>query len=333
MLRRRGPRVRRNHRVRKHALRRVRAARRVVRLARRHFVAEPLRQLIRPVLAVDVSGQRAGRGREIAGALLVGRHRNQSCFHALRRACCLIVAEEEHLPLLDRPADRAARLVLVECRAVGREVVARVERRVAEELEPGAMKHVAAGFRDDVDDPAVVVAVLRIEVVGQQAELLDRIEVGHDRRAAVHVLLDIAAVDQEAVRAFALAADRHVAGVELPGRRDRPRDARHDDRVRLNGRDRNHARLNRQQVGVAAPVQRQRRHLRRRDDFAELSGDGLHAHFGPGHGDRFRLSADFKRRIFLQRAVRGDGQAGALLRLETFELNREVVAGDGQPGK
>ena len=52
----------------------------------------------------------------------------------------------------------------------GREEVAGVERGVAEELEGVAVELVAARLGDDVDDAAVVVAVLGIEVVRQQAE-------------------------------------------------------------------------------------------------------------------------------------------------------------------
>ena len=72
---------------------------------------------------------------------------------------------------------------------------------------------VAAGFADDSDDAAVVVPVLRIEVVGQHAELFDGIEVGDDRGAAVHVLLHIDSIDHEAVGRLALAVDGEVAGV------------------------------------------------------------------------------------------------------------------------
>ena len=76
------------------------------------------------------------------------------------------------------------------------------------------MELIGPGFGHDIDDPAAVVAVFGVEVVGQDPELGDRIEIGHDRRAAVHQLLHVAAVDHESVGVFALAADGLVAGVQ-----------------------------------------------------------------------------------------------------------------------
>ena len=223
---------------------------------------------------------------------------------ALRRPRRLVVAEEEDLAALERTAERPARLVLVEFRAFGREVVAGVEVGVAEELEHVAAKHVAARLGHDVDDAAVVVAVFRIEVVRQQPELFDGIEIRHDAGAAVHPLLDVAAVDVEAVRGLALTADRHDAGIEPARRRDRAGDAGHDDAVGLNGRRRDDARLNRQQVRVAAAVERQRRHRLRRHDLAKLRRHGVDPDGVDRHGDGFRLLAQLERDVELKRRCR-----------------------------
>ena len=57
-------------------------------------------------------------------------------------------------------------------------------------------------------------------------------------------------------------------------------DARHDDRAWQQGRNRRHARLNRQQIGVASSIQRQRGHLRARYDFAEMGRNGFDLHSG-----------------------------------------------------
>ena len=65
---------------------------------------------------------------------------DQSGFDALRRARALVVGEEEHLALLDRPAERAAGLLLLELRALGRKVVPLVERGVADKVEAAAME-------------------------------------------------------------------------------------------------------------------------------------------------------------------------------------------------
>ena len=261
------------------------------------------------------------------------RHGDVARLDALRRPRRLVVAEEEDLAALQRPADRAAGLVLFELRAFGREEIAGVKVGVAEELEHVAVEHVAARLRDDVDDAAVVVAVLGIEVVGEQAELFDRIEIRHDTRAAVHAFLHVAAVDVEAVRGFALAAHRHDAGIEPAGGCHRTGHAGHDDAVRLNRRRRNDAGLNRQQIRVAAAVQRQRRHRRRRDDLAELGRHGVDADGVDGHRDRFRLLAQLERDVDLDRAVGIDLDAGPLLRLEPVDLHRHFISGDGELGE
>lgn len=102
---------------------------------------------------------------------------------------------------------------------------------VPEKLEPVAVEHVAARLGDHVDDPAVIVAVLRIKVIRQETEFLDRIKVWHDRGAAVHALLDVAPIHVESVRRFALAADRDNTWIELTRRRHGTGHTGHDDAV------------------------------------------------------------------------------------------------------
>jgi hypothetical protein len=188
------------------------------------------------------------------------------------------------------------------------------------------VQRIAARLGHNIDDAAVVVAVFRIEVVRQESELLDRIEVGHDTGAAVHALLDVAAVDVEAVRGLTLAAHGDDPGVQASRRVHRARDAGHDDAVGLNRGHRNDARLNRQEVSVAAAVQRQRSHRRRRNDFSELCGHSVDANRIHRHRDRFALLAQFEGDVDLDRAVGVDGDAGPLLRPETVNLDGDVVA-------
>ena len=235
----------RDHRVRQHALRSRRASGEVVGLARRHRVPKPLRQQVRPVPTVHRPCQRARNIGEVPGALCAGWNRNESGLNPLRGPSRFVIGKEEHLLPLERSPNSPARLILIECGSLRRKVVPRVERGVAKELEHVAVQHIAARLGDDVDDAAIVVTVLGIEVVRQDAELIDRVEVRHDRCAAVHVLLDVATIHEKAVRGFALATDRHITRVELSGRRDRAGHARHDHRIGLDRRRRYDAGLNR----------------------------------------------------------------------------------------
>jgi hypothetical protein len=110
----------------------------------------------------------------------------------------------------------AAVLVLAECAAGGGEVVARIEIGVAQKIERAAVEPVGAGLGDYADLSAGKLSVLGIEVAGDDAELGDRIEVGNDGGAGVHVLLDVAAVDAEVVGEFPLAVDGDGAGIQVP---------------------------------------------------------------------------------------------------------------------
>ena len=188
------------------------------------------------------------------------------------------------------------------------------------------MIRVAAGLGDDVDHPTVVVAVFGIEVVGENAELLNGVQVRNYRRSAVHVLLHIDGVYHESVGRFALAIDGNVSGIRVARRIDGARHARHDHRRWSQGRHRTDARLNREQASVAAAVQRNRLDLRVRHYFSQMSGDrinlSLDVGFGSAHCYRLRLLLDFQRGIQRHGSVGIDGNIGFLLRLEPVHLNR-----------
>ena len=177
--------------------------------------------------------------------------------NALGGAGPLVIGEEEDLVALDGAAGRAAKLILPECRLGQIEVPLGIERCVAEKLEAIAMKLVASRFGDDGDHAAIVVSVLGVEVVGQYAEFFDRIEVGNNGSAAVHMFLHIDAIHHESIRGFALAVDGEIAGILIARRIYAAGRARHDDRTRQQRRDRRHSRLNRQQIRVASSIQRQ----------------------------------------------------------------------------
>ena len=114
-------------------------------------------------------------------------NRNLAGVHALRRARALIVAEKENLVPANRAAKGAAKLVLIEGSARGREIIARIEIGVAREFKNVAVKCVGSGLGDDIDLAAAEFAVLRVKIVGQNAKLGDGIEIGNDRRAHVHI--------------------------------------------------------------------------------------------------------------------------------------------------
>ncbi len=251
-------------------------------------------------------------------------NRNLAGIHSLRRASSLIIRKEENPIFLDRSAERAAELVLVECPASGRKKVARVEVRVAHEFEGVPVKCVRAGFRHHIDLAAAELAVFRVEVIRQNPELRDGIEVRNDCRAHIDVFFHVASIHEECVRKFPLAVDGNGPGIQITGRRKRARaDILH--RARGDGSGGNYARLKRQQIGKAASVQRNGSHLRAGYDFAHLRVDGLHAGGGLAHGDGFGLLADFERRVLYEGAVGIDHYISPPIRLESRAHDFDVV--------
>ena len=91
----------------------------------------------------------------------------------------------------DRAAEGPAKLVLAEGSAGGRKVVARVQIGIAQKIECVAMKSIASGLGDDIDLAAAEFSILRVEVAGDDAEFINRIQVGNDGRAGVDVLFHV----------------------------------------------------------------------------------------------------------------------------------------------
>ena len=77
-------------------------------------------------------------------------------------------------------------------------------------------------------------------------------------------------------------------GFASPGWIDGARDARHDHGGGRQRGDRADARLNRQQVRIAAAVQRNGLDLLRSNDFAQVGCHGLHLRLGGGFGVGYR---------------------------------------------
>src|SRR5579872_518952 len=129
------------------------------------------------------------------------------------QARSLIIAEDKDRVLFNRPSQRAAELVLVERFTFRGKEVARIQFRITQKLEAASMKGISTGLGDGVHYTTRVVAVLRVEVVGQNAEFFKRIDVRDDQRAAVLQLLHVCPVYQESVCVFPLTGDRLVAGI------------------------------------------------------------------------------------------------------------------------
>jgi hypothetical protein len=112
---------------------------------------------------------------------------------------------------------------LAECSTRRRKVVARIEVGIAQKLEDVAVKCIRPRFGYNIDLSAAELAVFGVEVVGENAEFVDGIEVGNNRRAHVDVFFNIASVDQKAVGEFALAVNRDRARIQISGGRERGR--------------------------------------------------------------------------------------------------------------
>ena len=156
-------------------------------------------------------------------------------------AQALVAAEEERLVLDDGSAERAAELVPAEIRLLVIEVVLPVEAVVPEELEHRAGEQVGARLGDDVEDAAAGAPVLRAHRVGDDAELLDGLDAGHDavraRGRVVQCVVVRGAVEREEVLARSGAGHGNLGALADIG----PLHARpaHDD-ARLQERELRH---------------------------------------------------------------------------------------------
>src|ERR1700729_1322906 len=129
---------------------------------------------------------------------------------ALALAEALIVHEKEGVVLDNGPADRAAKLVLhkvrqpLGCRVV--EKVARVQRRIAQELKSVAVEAVRSGLQSDVHYAAAS-SDLRHEVAGFHHELLHGFERRQNGAQALIDLVIVNAVQNKGVIRLALSID------------------------------------------------------------------------------------------------------------------------------
>ena len=117
--------------------------------------------------------------------------------------------------MLDRTTDCAAELILIECRASGIEVASRVQAGVSEEFERISVQRVTPRFAHDRDNSAVVIAILRIKVVGENPKFFNRIKVRNDGCPSVHMFLNINAIHQKPVGRLALSIDGKISGISI----------------------------------------------------------------------------------------------------------------------
>ena len=168
-----------------------------------------------PVVGIVSGSQIAPKPGEVAGARGRGRHREDVRVSDRCIRWPFVAAEEERPVLNERPAERAAELVLPERRqrlARRLEVVRRVEGVVAVELEQAAAEQVGAGLGRDVDQRRRLAAELRRIHRLLDLELLDRIDRRIDHQVVEELVGDLGAVEQIDVVPGSLAADVRAAG-------------------------------------------------------------------------------------------------------------------------
>ena len=133
----------------------------------------------------------------------------------------------------------------------------------------------------------------------------------------------------KAVGGFTLAAHRHVSGVQIAGRRGAGA-SRHDDRIGLLRTGRNHARLQRQQIGEAAAVQGNIRHLLAGERAANLRVRGVHKQVADRHFDRGGFRTHFQLGVEPEGGVRADGNVGCNIWLKAGSLDGDLILTGGK---
>ena len=207
-------------------------------------------------------------------------------------AVCLIVSEIEDLILLEGSARSAAKLILLPWTASRGQVVFGIEVSVAQVLENIAVQRVRTVFGDDVDLAAGEITVLGIKVVGDDAELAEGVQIGDDGGSRECELLHGDAIEQIAVGGFSHAIDRLVAGVFV-SRYCRKLEAAALEVIVGGGTAADagvgigNARLQRQQIGKTAAIERNRGDLLIFDDLAQLRRGRFHPQRIGGNGDHF----------------------------------------------
>ena len=155
-----------------------------------------------------------GRPGKVAAKFL-GRGDRKSCAYPLHHPVALIIPEEKYLVAFNRPAEGTAKLILMVRSPRRNKIIASIQVGIAEKLEQVAVIPVGSRFRDDVDLPAAIVAVFGVEVIGDNAKLRDRVQVGNDRRTAETGLLHDRSIEEKSVVCLPHAVYREISRVKV----------------------------------------------------------------------------------------------------------------------
>src|SRR5260370_30273967 len=203
---------------------------------------------------------------------------------------------------------------------------------MAKELEHPPMDGLGPGFGHNIDWAAAVVAVLGIEVVGDDAKLRNGVQIRNNPSAVVLALFDVGAIHHEAVGRLALAVDRLVPGVQIAGN-SAIRKAAKLFLNRFGEGTGNNSRLKRQQIGEGASVQGNGGNLRSTNHFAVLGAVGFDVD-GFAH-DRYFFGGltDLELYVHAQSGVDVDHQTSLPVELESRRADLDVVGPDRQRGE
>ncbi len=265
--------------------------------------------IVRALLPVAAAEEAVLNQLGVEGERLSGQRRRRR-EDRVRLVLALERREEVHLVLDQRPADRAADLLVrIGQHAVGDEVLG-VPLVVAEVAVDAAVVVVGARSRDRLHLDAERAALRNVEQVGDDLELGDRLaaELRLAEARPGHLLRDLLAVEIQ---------------LELPVAHAR----RGIDRVGGDAFD-----LHRQLHPVAA-LQRQLFHLAAIDVAGHLRGADVDERRFAGHGQRLRQRRDLHRKR--QRPVLADQQLDVRHQhgRESGQLGLDFVAAGGEPAQ
>ena len=226
----------------------------------------------------------------------------------------LVVAEEEQLVVLDRPAEREPALQVVAGRRGVREVAGRVRLLVVAEREDAALQRVRAGLERHVGDGAAGAAELRVVRARADVHRLDRLGRRNQRRQQPGAVVVVDPFDLDVVRQPRLAVDvgrQAVLGVEeIRVRALHPQRAGHHDQHPLE---------------VAVEAERHFREVHALDDAARVGPVGLQQRALADDGDRLLDGADFELQIDAERRVHRHDDAVTHRFLEAAQFPGDAV--------